>query len=142
MHHQLKKELSARKNSAPVSDDESDTLNYDEFPCPFCRETIKRSSSFCDCCGRDLSRLEPEFAASPFEGVEHEAIAERVAHKTEDHSHFASYVSTFATVVILAGVIWVGVMPFVREIKQPGPGELGWLVAAVAVPMLMFALIV
>src|SRR4029434_4187079 len=104
MHQQLKKELATRKNSTPVAGDEPDSPHYDEFPCPFCRETIKRSSAFCDCCGHDLSDLEPEFAASPFERMRHEAIAERVAHKTEDHSHFTSYVTTFATILILAGV--------------------------------------
>jgi len=142
MHQRLKKELATRKKGGPLNGDEPSTLNYDEFPCPFCREPIKRSSAFCDLCGRDLAGLEPEFAPSPFERLRHEAIAERVAHKTEDHSHFTSYITTFSTILILAGVIWVGIVPFVKAIKQPAAIELGWLVAAVAVPMLMFALIV
>lgn len=142
MDNRLRRELAPRDNSYPAGSGEQESLNYDEYACPYCGETIKRSSFFCDCCGRDLSRAEPEFGPPPFTSAHHEGVAERVAHKTEDRSHFTSYVSTFATVSILAGVIWVGVVPFVKSMEKPAAMELGWLVAAVAVPMLVFALVI
>lgn len=117
-------------------------MNYDEYPCPYCGEIIKRSSFFCDCCGRDLSRSGPEFGQPPFDDPDRQAFAERVARKTENRSKFNEYVWTFATIVILAGVIWVGVVPFVKAIRQPAASEMAWLVAAVAVPLLVFALVI
>jgi hypothetical protein len=121
---------------------EDKVMDYDEYPCPFCQAVIKRSSFFCDSCGRDLSRSEPEFGEPPFGKEIDRSLAWRVAIKTSDRSRFMSYVSTFATIAILAGVVWVGVVPFVKEIKQPGTVEVAWLVAAVAVPMLVFAMVI